>query len=206
MRPSIRKFIETCSEVLPIQNPVYEFGSMWVPEQEKLADLRPIFKGYDYVGADMQSGPGVDRVLDLHAIDLPDESVGMAISCDTLEHVEYPRKAITELYRILKPGGVLIITSVMLYPIHAAPNDYWRFTPEGFRSLLSVFPSVYVDWNGREDNPHTVIGIGVKGQWAFTPDTSWKNVRDIPVYLPFLAFLVKIKKQFYWLLKQVNLF
>ena len=112
----------------------------------------------------MREGKGVDRILDLHAIDLADASVGTVISCDTFEHVEYPRRAIEEIHRILKPDGVVVLTSVMNFPIHAYPNDYWRFTPEGFRSLLNVFNHVFVGEFGLEAaHPETVVGLGFKG-------------------------------------------
>jgi len=199
MRPSIKKFVKICAETLPIQEPIYEFGSMQVPGQEGFADLRPYFPNRKYIGADMSSGLGVDVVLNLHNIDLPSESVGTVISCDTFEHVEYPRKALSELYRILKPGGILIISSVMLYNIHAAPNDYWRFTPEGFKSLLSEFDFSYVDWNGKEENPHTVIGVGIKKEFSFDKLISrrdeWRCVQDISSWNKIFTIMVKIKKE-----------
>ena len=182
MRPSIKKFVKICGETLPIQEPIYEFGSMQVSGQEGFADLRPYFPGKKYIGADMSQGIGVDVILDLHNINLPSESVGTVISCDTFEHVEYPRKALSEIHRILKPNGVLILSSVMLFPIHAAPNDYWRFTPEGFKSLLSHFSSQYIDWNGKEENPHTIIGVAMKTDYSFEKLKSrreeWRSIKD----------------------------
>jgi len=198
MRPSIKKFVQICGETLPIQEPVYEFGAMQVPGQEGFADLRPCFPNKKYVGADMAHGTGVDVILDLHNIDLPAGSVGTVVSCDTLEHVEFPRKALSEIYRILKPDGVLIISSVMLYHIHAAPNDYWRFTPEGFKSLLSQFPSTYVDWNGLEENPHTVVGVAMKTDYSFDTLRSrrgeWRSIQDVPVHQKIFAAIVRGKK------------
>lgn len=199
MRPSIKKFVKICAETLPIQEPIYEFGSMQVPGQEGFADLRQYFPNMKYIGADMSPGLGVDVVLNLHSINLPSESVGTVISCDTLEHVEYPRKALSELFRILKPGGILIISSVMLYKIHAAPNDYWRFTPEGFKSLLSEFDSSYVDWNGKEENPHTVIGVGIKREFLFdkliSRRTEWRSVKDTSLWNKIFTLAVKVKKE-----------
>ncbi|MCZ6829299.1 MAG: methyltransferase domain-containing protein [Gammaproteobacteria bacterium] len=164
MRASIRKFIELTATTLPIRGSIYEFGA-WQPKgQESTADLRGIFPGIEYVGCDMRPGKGVDRVLDLHAIELPDASVATVISCDTFEHVEYPRQAIAEIHRILDPLGMLIITSVMNFPIHEYPHDYWRFTPEGLRSLLKPFASSFIGSFGDEpEHPQTVVGIGFKG-------------------------------------------
>lgn len=163
MRESIKQFVRICVETLPIPEPVYEFGSLQVPEQDAFADLRPLFPGKKYVGADMRQGPGVDVILNLHDINLLSESVGTVLLIDTIEHVEYPRNAIEEVYRILKPNGIIIISSVMNFPIHDYPYDYWRFTPEAFRSLLKHFTSSFVDFAGESYFPHTVVGVGFKG-------------------------------------------
>lgn len=163
MRQSIRQFVKICAETLPLPEPICEFGSLQVPGQEGFADLRPFFPGQTYVGADMRAGPGVDVILDLHHIDLPAESVGTVLILDTLEHVEYVRKAVGELHRIIRPGGVLIMSSVMNYLIHDYPCDYWRFTPEAFKSLLKEFASAFVNFAGNPDFPRTVIGVGFKG-------------------------------------------
>lgn len=113
----------------------------------------------------MREGKGVDRILDLHNIDLPDASLAAVLCCDTFEHVEYPRRAIEEIHRVLKPDGLVVLTSVMNFPIHAYPNDYWRFTPEGFRSLLNIFEHVFVGEFGlQSDHPETVVGLGFKAE------------------------------------------
>ncbi len=166
MRELIKQFVKICAETLPISEPIYEFGSLQVPGQEGFADLRPFFPDKRYTGADMRKGTGVDIILNLHQIDLSSGSVGTVLMLDTLEHVEFPRKAIEESYRILKPNGILIISSVMNFPIHDYPHDYWRFTPEAFKSLLDPFKSSIVEFAGKSDFPHTVIGIGFKGPIA----------------------------------------
>lgn len=163
MRKSIKEFTKVCAEVLPICEPVYEFGSLQVVGQEKFADLRPLFNGKKFIGSDMQAGTGVDIILNLHNINLPSESAGTALMLDTLEHVEFPEKAVNEIYRILKPEGILIMSSVFNFQIHNYPNDYWRFTPGAFKSLLKSFQHTYVNYAGEENSPHTVIGVGFKG-------------------------------------------
>lgn len=163
MRESIKQFVKICAKTLPISEPIYEFGSLQVPGQEGFADLRPFFPGKKYVGADTREGPGVDVILNLHNIDVPSNSVGTILLMDTLEHVEFVRKAIEEVHRILKPNGILIVSSVMNFPIHNHPYDYWRFTPEGFRNLLRSFASSFVDFAGESNFPHTVVGIGFQG-------------------------------------------
>jgi len=162
MRESIKEFVEICAKTLPSYEPIYEFGSFQVSGQEGFADLRPLFPGREYIGADLRKGPGVDIILNLHHIDLPPKSVGTVLILDTLEHVEFPRKAIENIHRILKPNGILIISSVMNFPIHDYPHDYWRFTPEAFKSLMKSFAFIFVDSIGRREFPHTVVGIAIK--------------------------------------------
>ncbi len=162
MRKLIKDFMEICAKTLSISEPIFEFGSLQVPGQEGFADLRSFFPGKEYFGADMRKGPGVDMILNLHDIDLPSESVGTVLMLDTLEHVEYPRKAIRNVEKILKPEGILIISSVMNFPIHDFPYDYWRFTPEAFKSLLRPFDLSFVESVGKPEFPHTIVGVALK--------------------------------------------
>lgn len=164
MRQSIKEFVKICADLLPIQDPIFEFGSLQVPGQEGFADLRPFFPGKKYIGSDMREGPGVDVILDLHNINLPANSVGTVIVMDTFEHVEYPRKAMEQIYKVTRPGGMVIISSVMLCKIHDYPYDYWRFTPEGLKSLLKPFSNCFVSYAGQKKFPHTIVGLGFKGE------------------------------------------
>ncbi len=163
MRQNIKDFASIINTTFPIIEPIYEFGSLQVTTRKGFADLRPIFSNKEYIGCDMIECQGVDKILDLHAIDLPTESIGLVLCFDTLEHVERPRKALEEIHRILKPNGFAVISSVMNFPIHDYPNDYWRFTPEAFKSILKPFSSSYVGFQGNKNFPHTVVGVGFKG-------------------------------------------
>lgn len=63
-------------------------------------------------------------------------SVDTIVLDNILEHVLDPETAVRECARVLRPGGRLIAAVPFLVPIHAAPADYTRWTPEGFRQLL----------------------------------------------------------------------
>ncbi len=63
-----------------------------------------------YIGCDISKIKGVDVILDLNKkIPFKNNSVDEIRIEHTLEHLEDPIKVITEIYRILKPGGKLII-------------------------------------------------------------------------------------------------
>jgi SAM-dependent methyltransferase len=159
--------LAACTE---LPEPVYEFGSFRVPGQRHLPAVRDFFPDKAYVGCDLRMGPGVDEVQDLHALAIPDGSVGTALLFDTIEHVRAPWKAMEELHRVLKPGGIVVMTSVWYFPIHAYPDDYWRFTSSAFRTLFEGFETVSVAMCGIERLPHTVVGVASKG--PLPPETA----------------------------------
>jgi SAM-dependent methyltransferase len=161
----IADFVADLQRVVPLPDPVVEFGSFITDPGSGVGDMRPLFAGRPFTGTDMREGPGVDRIEDLRALSFEDGSVGTALCLDTLEHCEDPPQACRELARVCAPeGGVAVISSVMLFGIHAYPSDYFRFTPEGFRSLLEQgFDDVWVAGLGDPGIPMQVVGVGVRG-------------------------------------------
>ena len=63
-----------------------------------------------YITADLES-PLADMHFDVQEIPMPAASVDVIICNHLLEHVESDRKALSELYRILKPGGWGVLLS-----------------------------------------------------------------------------------------------
>lgn len=163
-QPLIRSFVAELATKIELPDPVVEFGAMQV-EAGQDGDLRPLFAGRAFVGTDFRVGPGVDRVEDLRRLTFADGEVGTALCLDTLEHCEDPPQGCRELARATsRDGGVCVISSVMLFGIHGYPNDYFRFTPEGFRAMLSGFGAAWVAGVGHPDIPTQVIGVGVHGR------------------------------------------
>jgi SAM-dependent methyltransferase len=158
-----RAFVAELAGLVDLPDPIVEFGALQVePGQD--GDLRPLFAGRPYVGTDFREGPGVDRVEDLRALTLGDGEVGTALCLDTLEHCADPPMACRELARVTGPGGVCVISSVLLFGIHGYPQDFFRFTPEGFRALLQQgFERTWVGAVGHPDMPVWVFGLGSHG-------------------------------------------
>jgi len=65
------------------------------------------------------------------------------VSDQVLEHVEGdPQTAIDETLRVVKPGGIVVHTTVFIYPIHSGPGDFWRFTPDALALLCRDFTKI----------------------------------------------------------------
>jgi SAM-dependent methyltransferase len=162
MRDHNKAFCSLVAETLDCPGPVFEFGSYQVDGQEGYANLRALFAPKSYVGCDMRPGPGVDRVEDVTAISLPDESAGTVLCIETFEHVFEVNKAFDEVFRLLKPGGIFVITSPLNFRIHGYPDDYWRMTPNCVRRQLSRYAARVTGYQGYHAFPHTVMGVGLK--------------------------------------------
>jgi SAM-dependent methyltransferase len=162
MRDHNKAFCRLVAETIDCPGPVFEFGAYQVEGQEGYADLRALFTGKEYVGCDMRPGPGVDRVEDVTAIRLPAGSVGTVLCIETFEHVFEVRRAFDEVFRILMPGGVFVITSPLNFRIHGYPDDYWRITPSCLRRMLEPYGARVSGYQGHHAFPHTVMGVGIK--------------------------------------------
>lgn len=83
-----------------------------------------------------------DIVGDIHDIPLKNESIDAIFCLAVLEHVEDPFKAVSEMHRVLKPGGKILIYVPFLYYYHAHEGyykDYWRYTYDGLEVLARKF-------------------------------------------------------------------
>jgi len=81
----------------------------------------------EYVGVNIQLQLGyVDAIADASALPSVDESFDVVIYTETLEHVEDWHSAVTEMKRVLKGGGLLVITTRSPgFPLHSYPCDFW---------------------------------------------------------------------------------
>lgn len=59
-----------------------------------------------------------------------------AICLEVLEHVPDPLRAVREVFRILKPSGIFIVSVPHLSRLHDEPYDYYRFTRHGLKYIL----------------------------------------------------------------------
>ena len=69
-----------------------------------------------------------DVQADAAYIPFVDNSFDVVICSELLEHVPNPPDVLNEVYRVLRPGGLLLICVPLLYQIHGDPYDFGRYT------------------------------------------------------------------------------
>ncbi len=96
-----------------------------------------LFKTEDYIKMDVTAGPNVDVVGSAEQIPFPDNHFDSVVSTQVLEHLPHPWLATREFGRVLKPGGVLLLTIPQMNELHEEPYDFFRYTKYGLISLLT---------------------------------------------------------------------
>lgn len=103
--------------------------------------------GCDVVQSDRNK---VDVVCPATALAFPNESFDSVLSTQVMEHVVDHRQMLREAYRVLRPGGVCILTVPFAWELHEEPYDFFRFTRHGLRQLFTDagFQVEYIKPNG----------------------------------------------------------
>ncbi|MDA3855188.1 MAG: methyltransferase domain-containing protein [Candidatus Woesearchaeota archaeon] len=100
--------------------------------------VKPKSKVDKWLFADIEDKFSPDLVLDVSNMkNVKSNSIDIILAGELFEHVQEIEKGISECYRVLKKGGKLLITIPFLYPIHADPWDYQRWTNEKWKLELN---------------------------------------------------------------------
>lgn len=133
----------------------------------------------------------------VNANNLPfkDHGFDVVLCFETLEHANKPWLIASEMERIVKRSGLIIVSSQQNFPIHMHPSDYFRFTPMGLRSLFPRIKNNFVFSisppfdNEVKLNPQQVVFVGMNGKnrkiLTKIRRSLRKNVDKISVHKPY---------------------
>ncbi len=103
---------------------------------DKVAEYRRWLPDNEVVTSDVHLQFGPDLVCDAHWIPFADDSLGLVVAGQVLEHTIRPWRVAEEIERVVHPGGLVQVEVPFAFPLHAAPWDFFRFTFGGLRSLF----------------------------------------------------------------------
>jgi len=162
MHENVQAFVQSAAEAFELENPIYEFGYSPDLSSAEADLLRECFPETGCTGGDVRQGTQIDRLEDLTRLPFPNSAARTVICIGALEHVFEPRRAMEEMIRILAPGGILLVCSPLRRQMTDLADRYWRPTPGAVQRLLGELEATLVGWQGADQFPHTVFGIGCK--------------------------------------------
>jgi len=91
------------------------------------------------VNVDIFPFEGVDIVTDGEHLPFEAGSVDAAVCDNVLEHIRHPERVVSEMLRVLKPGGRVFVAVPFVIPYHSSPDDFYRWSEEGLRQMFAEF-------------------------------------------------------------------
>lgn len=118
--------------------------------------------------------PGVDVVSTRDSFPFSDDVFDLVISQAVFEHLADPHKMSQEIWRVLKPGGRVLIDTAFMQPLHGDPDHYNNMTLSALRLVMRNF---IVESEGIQ--PHQMPSYGLKMQieavLPFMQDGAWRT-------------------------------
>ena len=89
----------------------------------------------EFIRLDLNPDYRPDVVADVTALPFRGGSIDRVASNSLVEHVAYPQRVVEEMFRVLRPGGVMVVVMPFVWPLHGYPDDYVRLTPRWFERV-----------------------------------------------------------------------
>jgi SAM-dependent methyltransferase len=124
------------------------------------------------VNVDLLAMPGVDVAADAHQLPFR-SSLFQRVECDAvLEHVRSAEQVMSEIRRVLAPGGYAHLVTPFCHPFHEYPRDYRRFTLDGLKELAGPLEVVAEGW--RTGPTATLLVIAIEYVKLLLPFRAWR--------------------------------
>jgi SAM-dependent methyltransferase len=144
---------------------------------------KDLFSVEEYIGVDFinEGHPHDDEQIDVYydgkTIPFPDNSFDSILASEVFEHVFNLPEILSELNRVLKTGGKILITCPFLWKEHELPHGYARYTLYALRDLLEKnnFKVELIDKSGN------FVQVIFQLIVLYLYDTIYPKVKNIPI-------------------------
>lgn len=98
-----------------------------------------LFAGHvsEYVGLDFVDNPLAQLRGRAEELPVEDAAFDVVVCTQVLEHCDDPARVVTELRRVIRPGGRLLASTHGVQTYHPSPVDHWRWTHTGLELLFT---------------------------------------------------------------------
>ena len=114
----------------------------------------------DVLETDASFGPRTQLICDAHSIPFTDGSLDGVVVQAVLEHVVDPARCVSEIHRVLRPGGVVYSETPFMQQVHGGRYDFTRYTHLGHRRLFRDFDELA---SGAIEGP----GMALAWSWEY---------------------------------------
>jgi SAM-dependent methyltransferase len=90
----------------------------------------------NYIGTEIIENEYVDVICPAEDLLIEDNWADVVMCLSVMEHVNDPDKVISELFRVTKKGGLLLLSTHGFFPWHPYPQDHWRWTQTGLKLII----------------------------------------------------------------------
>ena len=136
----IGKLPDAKLNILDVGGRIQPYRALFESKIESYVAIDPAFEGL------------VNIVARGEELPIRSDRFDIVICTQVLVYANNPYKLTREIYRVLKPGGSLVLTTPAFFPSYH--DEMWRFLPNGLYNLLSSFSSVQILPEG-----HSVSGF-----------------------------------------------
>ncbi len=101
-----------------------------------------------YLGVDIVPGPSVDELCEAGQLvqRYGENAFDIVFTTEMMEHVRDWRGVISALKGVVRPGGLLVITTRSIgYGYHQWPGDFWRYELDDMRAIFADFEILLVE-------------------------------------------------------------
>jgi SAM-dependent methyltransferase len=113
-----------------------------------------------------------DIVGDAHQLPFDDEIFEAVVVMNAFEHYRDPARVATELHRILKPGGRILIHTAFIQPLHERPWHFFNCTRYGLEEWFKAFDTDVLRVSDNFCPNHSVAWLASEAEAALRSDVS----------------------------------